>query len=260
MRTLRDLKRSRDESSGSSYVRRRDATLARWVERGSGIPRHQLVDWRWDTVYVYPYVQDAPGIANSLSCTSDAEGIQCINLISQGTGPATRIGDRIRLQRIRVRGFFWPGGSVNAFPSYVKCALVYEGPTNGGYPLASFIFAEQFNNVGPASNGICTSFQNPNLMEDYVVLKDELRILPPVEDTEATLVTVPATMNSELKVDWDVDVSAMDLDTVYTGTKNPMSIAFVQTGALYLIMYGNQTNANMPWCFAGDTRVYYTDV
>jgi hypothetical protein len=215
----------------------------------------KTLDTQFISVYANPFVVDQlqPGQLNI-----DTLGtIQNLATIQQGPNIAQRIGNKIGLKSLRLRFDIGPIGRNVPQESSARMMVVYDRNPNGSYPLISQMLAASRQD-GTTNAGTMWSSVNCNLLDRFVVLMDEFLILPAFHGAgiNSTQVIGPTTQDG-FRIDKYIKLKG--LETVFNNTSNPLTIANVQIGALYLVSWGNVAAAASAWSWVGETRLRFQD-
>ena len=165
--------------------------------------------------------------------------VTCLNLCNEGTGVSQRVGRKICMKSVQVRGIVDPvDGATNACNARIM--LVWDKQVNGVIATIAEILSAATSN----------SFMNLDNRERFVVIMDKQVSVGAFNNTTgyAQSPTVH-TINKYKKL-------PMGSFTIYDGTG--AGIADINTGALYLVTIGNQV-AGEGARFVGACRVRYTD-
>ena len=147
-------------------------------------------------------------------------------------------------------------GTANVGVSYARFMVLYDRNANGGYIASNVILSDSTQN-NTITNGDWNSSLNPNFFDRFVVLMDEMLILPPwVSPAGATYTTGPTeTQTFEI----DRFIKLKNLETIYNNTSNPMTIGNITTGALEVLCFGDTAEANSAWALEGKARLRFRD-
>lgn len=202
-----------------------------------------------------PYIADVVDPQQIPISTSGI--IQNIATIQQGAGISQRIGNKISLKSLRIRFDIAPTLQSVEVNSSARLMVIYDRNPNGAYPLITNMLANNKQD-GTTGNGIMWSSVNCNLMDRFVVLMDEFVVLPPITNggVNGNFLTGP-TSEKSFKIDRYIKLKG--LETVFSGTASPLTIANVQVGALYLVSWGNVALATAPYTWVGTTRLRFRD-
>lgn len=191
-----------------------------------------------------------------LASTGTNGGILPTNLIQTGTGSWNRIGRKVCLKSLRLQGTASCTHVLNAASdldgNVLRMIVVWDKqPSGGAEPLFSDIFG-QTSQAGVEN----TSWYSPpkyDTMMRFTVLK-EFSIN---SNAEATPSATNYTMN-EFHVDEYVRLP--NLESNYSGQSSPMTIADINSGALYVIARAKTASAtNTQWVVELNARIRYTD-
>jgi len=168
-----------------------------------------------------------------IATTTTNGSLFTLNLISPGTGSFNRIGKRIHMKSLRLKGHFVFSFAPTATTSdqlgnFVRMVVVYDKQVNGVLPIWSDIFGITAQD-GTESSTVESPLRYDN-MDRFVVMSDELFACNP------KLVASGGTTNqSEYVVAFDKFLNLKNLETTYSGQTSPCTIADVATGALYVL-------------------------
>lgn len=170
-------------------------------------------------------------------------GYSCVNLCSQGPAVSQRIGNKIVIKNIRVRGRFQLYNTqVAADMCFVRALLVYDKQTNGAAPAITEILAD-VDTTGSYSTIFNSGVKIAN-RKRFVVLRDQVYRLA-VGDIE----------NNE--VDWFVK---KNMEVTFNNTHSPPVVGDCTTGAIYLVMYyGPTVTTDSPVLSDFTVRIRYDD-
>jgi hypothetical protein len=167
------------------------------------------------------------------SAMTPAGNFFILDNVSQGTTPSSRAGALLRILQINVDLNFWIGGVSTL--TYMRAIVVYDKQANGSVFAATDIFQ-----AAPSTNDYTQAQYNAGNANRFMILLDKQQIL----DTIQTNV---------LRVD---KVIKTQLDVKYN-TGNAGTVADIDTGSVYLVLFCNQTiNQSVA---TGSIRVIYSD-
>lgn len=188
--------------------------------------------------------------------TNTNASIVCLNLIQAGNGSWNRVGRKTHLKSVRLQGYLsslytrtngdWVGNSV-------RMALVWDQqPSSNAIPAFDQIFGVT-SQTGVETSGIFDPPKYDN-MDRFRVLKDWREDFIP-----RFSVTADGDTATEYRA-VDCYLSLKDLESVYSGQSNPMTIADISTGALYFIARAQTNSASSSQItVALNSRVRYAD-
>jgi hypothetical protein len=182
--------------------------------------------------------------------------IQCINLIQQGASVSQRIANKIGLKSLRLRFDLAPTGHSVPINSSARFMVVYDRNPNAGYPAINTMI-QATRQDGTFSGGTMWDSINPNLIDRFVVLMDEFKVVPAIDNgINGTQLIGPTSLEC-FKIDKYIKLKG--LETVFQANSNPAVIGNVQIGALYLVSWGNTAGAAAPYSWVGGTRLRFHD-
>ena len=153
-----------------------------------------------------------------------------INGIVQGAGNNQRIGNKVSLKALRMKGQII--NLATAVQTYARLLVVYDKQPNGALPTYATVMQTR-DNAGAASN---TAFSDPNFdnKERFTILRDTTFVLPSVTNTVGVLTNVgfdQGTKNDINIFNVDMYIKLKGLHTAYTGAT--AGIADISTGSLF---------------------------
>lgn len=187
---------------------------------------------------------------------------QNIAAIQQGTSISQRVGNKILLKSVRIRLALVEtsqAGSANNTSQPYRVMLVYDRQPTGIYRPVNNILSG-IRQDGLQQNGTYSSNIDPNSLDRYVVLMDELKMTPTYNIAGITNVAVKqngATDHREYVVDRYINLK--NLETVFNTSTSPMVIANMQTGSLLLIVLGTTASGSEPYALQGTVRLRFYD-
>lgn len=165
--------------------------------------------------------------------------VTALNLCNEGTGVSQRVGRKICMKSVQVRGILKPiDGSTSS--CHARVMLVWDKQVNGVIATISEILSAATSN----------SFMNLDNRERFVVIMDKHFAMGSVDATSG--VSGSPTVTSINKYKKLPEGSY----TIYDGTG--AGIADINTGAFYLVTIGD-TAAGDGALFTAACRVRYTD-
>lgn len=196
-----------------------------------------------------------PDLLNPVAIPIYASGVvQAVNLAQQGTELSQRVGNKICMKSLRLRFQIITYQAI-ATPNYLRFMVLYDRQPNGNYPSPTDLLST-FKQDGTNEAGLYDSNINPNFMERFTNLYDVLQELPPIE-TSSDDPTQVAGATDQKTFCIDKYIKLKSLQTVFSGTDDPQTISDVQTGALLILVMGDQ--ADNAWCLSGNVRLRFHD-
>lgn len=191
-------------------------------------------------------------IVPSLMGTSD--GIYVLNLVQMGAGSWNRVGRKIYNKSVRIKGQIqstWIQATTTPMNAiYVRLVLVWDAQPGGTMPQKADIFGST-NQSGVEASSIYDHIRYDN-MDRFRILREISYIFE--------LTSMASTNGNIIQQAWDVDmfVQLNNLETVYSGQSQPMTIGDVSSGALYLVLL-NDLESSMTMVNSTIARFRYTD-
>lgn len=192
--------------------------------------------------------------------------IVLLNGIQQGAAYYNRIGARIELKNIHIRGFVRntandqdPGYTSDG--GYARVVVVYDRSPNGVIPQISDILQTR-NELGATST---TEFSEINLdnRDRFIILRDNEFALPDVtvqplgDDSGYTQQDYP--YNNGHEIMYNEFIKLKGLVTHFKSTSNPATIGDITVGALYIFAISKDSNQDSKWVMDTSTRLRFMD-
>lgn len=191
-----------------------------------------------------------------LSTTNTNGSCAVLNLIQTGTGSWNRIGRKVTLKSVRIKGFaegFIFQTATNDFNgNMMRVVLVWDKqPSGAAIPAYDDIFSE--TNQSGVESTVVWSQTAYDTLDRFRVIKD-MTIPFEMENT------VSATNATRIVVPIDEYIKLPDLESNYSGQSTPMTIADINSGALYLYARSLfNVAADSTTALYVNCRVRYTD-
>lgn len=199
--------------------------------------------------------------ASVILTTNTNAGITVLNLIQQGTGSWNRVGRKVQLKSIRIKAVatfeYVPAAVTGIIDSAtVRMILVWDKqPSGAAIPTFDTIFGHT-DQTGTEATTFLDSIKYDN-MDRFKILRDVVIPAQPQLWNNSALST--NTTRSDYKIDEYVQLR--DREVVYSGQSNPMTIADISTGALYLIFRADTSAVGAFWSIQNAwARLRYTDI
>jgi len=178
-----------------------------------------------------------------------------LNGIVQGAAQFNRIGNKIAMKSLRVRGQII--NLLTNVQTYARIVIVYDKQCNGSIPTSSVVL--QTRDSAGASANTAFSELNMDFMERFTILRDYSVMLPSVTNTAGVLTNIgfdPGQNSSGGSIfEVDLFIKLKGLITLYKGAT--AGIADIATGGLYMYCISHQ-NSNT-WAFRNTERLRYYD-
>lgn len=166
--------------------------------------------------------------------------VTVLNALANGTSAITRIGDKVTMTAVQLRGFIGPVDETTA-DSLCRIMLVYDKSSNGGaLPAITDILKSSTSN----------SFNNLDNRRRFTVLRDVKVAIGKSINTATQAVSNSPNI-------YPVDIYAkVNLPVIYGGAG--AAIGDIQEGSLLLVTVGSQ-NPLAGGMFRGTARIRFTD-
>lgn len=180
-----------------------------------------------------------------------------IQMPLQGAAPYQRVGQRIMLKSLRLRGFI--ENLQTGISDVGRVIVIYDRQTNGASPIWSDLILATVANGTTSSDAL--DGINMNNRERFKVLCDEQIYLPAVTNVGGVgSLTNAGTMfdnNSGAKHNFDRFIPLKDLETHFKATAG--GVGDVATGGLFAFFVCEET-ADNTWAWRGGFRLRYDDI
>lgn len=174
--------------------------------------------------------------ASLLATTNTNASSFTLNLIQQGTGFFNRVGRKISMKSIRLkyhlvcRHFQTTQDVVS---SVCRAVVIYDQQPSGTLPTYDTIFA-QTDQAGTDTGTILDNVRFDNTSR-FKVLSDKVFV-----SNAMTMVGTTDADYQDINHFCDEYVKLKGLETVFSGTSSPATIADISTGALYVYFRATQ--------------------
>lgn len=177
-----------------------------------------------------------------------------VNGIVQGAGNNQRIGNKVSLKALRMKGQII--NLATALQTYGRLLVIYDKQPNGALPTYAAVMQTR-DSAGAATS---TAFSDPNFdnKERFTILRDTTIVFPSVTNTLGVLTNVGFDQQSKSDINiFNVDmyIKLKGLHTAYTGAT--AGIADISTGSLLFAVMIHQGAAT--WTFRNVERLTYYD-
>jgi len=210
----------------------------------------KTVDGDFPQNYTRAYVSDT----QTGFTFNDVPCIQNIARVQQGAGIPNRIGNKIALKSLRIRGAIeLTGNGGTPPPQNARFMVVYDRQVNNAYPAVNNILSN-VTTGNTITAGDYLSSINPAFYDRYIVLCDKLFILG--SNALGSTDQGPTEMKQYVL---DEFIKLKGLEVQYSTSTGGAPIADVTTGALYMIGFGDQSNGGEPYYMNMRTRLRFYD-
>jgi len=188
--------------------------------------------------------------------TITANNFVLMNAVQAGDDFYKRDGAKITLKNLHVRGYIRPrsthpggaGSTYTSAPGCLRMLIVYDRQPTGALPTTpDLLRAHEQNGTAVTS---FTSEINLNERSRFTILRDRMWPVQPftfnVDDKIFVDFTQPG-YNGGDTLGWQINefIKLKDLQTVFKGTDNPLTIQHISTGAIYLLLLKSGSDVHM---------------
>lgn len=172
--------------------------------------------------------------------------VQGCNLMLRGTDSGTRIGRKIKLRSVEIRGFLFAdpvvsAASVTSIAQQCRLLIVYDRQANGVAPT-----------VAQVITGIQGPYTEANLGR-FLVIQDKTWCFGPAAAVSPNpTFGIPPTQANVF------ERHQLNLPTHYNAG-NAGTVADIDKGSLYMLWIGSVAGGDTDASFAGTIRTQYTD-
>lgn len=202
------------------------------------------------------------GEGSSIICADYAttnSAISLLNPVQEGTGQYQRVGRHIKLKSIKFRFRLSPRGIVNGGGDVIRIAVVYDRQSSAALVLPNYNTMFQNRAPGGGTSSNVYSQINSDNTDRFILLKDTTWQTPPVFASSAWNAVTPCKLGGSDGNMMEMYLNLEGLDTHYRGTANPLTIEYITTGALYLVVQGIYDQSVAAWELHATRRLRYTD-
>lgn len=202
-------------------------------------------------------VDTAIAFAQIPSTVIDNSGMVVLNLIQQGAGSWNRVGRKVNLRSLRIRGDILhtqttTSGITNG--QVVRCVIVWDKqPSSGTIPQWQDIFGFTAQD-GTEGTSMHASIRYDN-MDRFSILRDvTYDPQPGAKSGNPDIVTYYNTIDEYIRLG--------DRECVFSGQSTPMTIADISSGAIYFCVRAKTNNVNgiQSAITSMTARLRYTDL
>lgn len=179
--------------------------------------------------------------------------ITLLNGVQAGTGFFNRVGARIEMRNIHLRGMIT--NAATAVQDAGRLLVVYDRQPTGSLPAYNVIFQTRDQAGATTSQGF--SEINLDNRDRFTILRDERFYLPACTNTAGVLTNGPQYPGDDQEMDFNLFIKLRGLGTHFKSTSNPTTIADIATGALYLVTVSFQQDSK--WKAQLSIRLRYDD-
>ena len=177
--------------------------------------------------------------------------IALLNGIQTGASFYNRIGSRVEMINLHIRGFIYY--ALTSVQDQVRMIVFYDRQPNGATPTASDVL--QSRNQSGATINAGSSEINLDQRDRFVIIRDILRYIPSVTVTVGVLTNGPQIGGQDFQVNEFVKLKG--LSTHYKSSSAPTTVGDIATGALFVMFISDTQDSTTG--FNGNFRLRYAD-
>lgn len=189
----------------------------------------------------------------TLLCNTTA-AFAAVNLIRIGSTFCNRIGRKIQMKSLEIRGQMIPIRTVAA-TDYVRVMVIYDRQTNGALPAIADILQDTDQAAANTTNS--SSGMNLNNRDRFIMLRDWKLCLPGFTDTAGQISTLgpvdPVSPTFNIKA----YIKLKGLVTQFKSDSAPAVIGDIASGGLYIVTFGANASASEGWSLELATRLRF---
>jgi len=178
--------------------------------------------------------------------------VSLLNGVQTGTGFFNRIGSRIEMRSLKIRGFIYYASTT--IQDQCRMIIVYDRQPTQTLPAPTVILQTR-DQIGNATNPGSSEINLDN-RDRFQILRDYQVHIPSCTVAAGVLTNGPSYSDQKMQV--DIYLKLKSLTTHFNSTSNPATIANIATGALYAMFISDTQDATVG--FNGQFRLRYSDV
>lgn len=184
---------------------------------------------------------DVPDTVYVLSAqTATNANVKLINPVQEGAGFFNRIGRRINMRSLHMKGTIRPiyPYLTQTQDDFVRIAIVYDRQPSAAASTPSYdtIFKD-YPQTGTAVSSVLSGINLDN-RERFIILRDFSTFLPRVDSGSALVGPSTVQVQDNEKNLIDEFIKLKGLETHFNGTTNPLEVTSISTGSLLIVTQG----------------------
>lgn len=203
---------------------------------------------------------DVAGTAISIST---AIGLQLLNGVAEGVGVFQRIGRKMQMKSVHIRGVITPTGTNAAAVAITMARVIvfYDRQTNGAAPVLGDLL--QGIDYQAATFSTVFSGINMNNRDRFVVLMDDQILLPPCGINGASAASTvlngvdPNSEQTQGSININRYIKLKGADVIFSGTSG--TVAGIASGSLYIATISNDPGGTPAYQLNVGARLRYYD-
>lgn len=195
---------------------------------------------------------DLPDATYGFIAPAGGTQIILLNGVQTGVGFFNRVGSRIEMRSLRVRGFIYY--AVTSVQDTVRMIIVYDRQPTGALPTVANLL--QARDQAGASTNAGSNEINLDNRDRFTILRDYQVTTPSCTVAAGVCTNGPAWSDGNC-AQVDLYIKLKGLVTHYNSTANPCTITNIATGALYCYFVGDTQSNTIG--FNGNFRLRFDD-
>lgn len=205
----------------------------------------------------------AIGVGPVINTTNTNGNCFVLNLVRQGAGSWERIGRKIQLTSLRLKGSFLndytsQASTGNIPANYIRMVVVWDRqPSGGAIPTWDSVFSQTAQD-GTESSNVMAQLAYDN-MDRFQILRDVCVGFSP----EATNTSGGSANLVQSVATFDEFINLKGKEVVFLGQSQPMTISDISTGGLYVYFRAKENIAATSLVYVNTpswARLRYTDL
>lgn len=197
---------------------------------------------------------DIPAASYTFRTPAGGSNIILLNGIQTGTGFFNRIGARIEMKSLKMRGTVTQGAT--SVQMMARVIIVYDRQPTGALPVITDILQSRDQTGAATTTG--GSEINLDNRDRFTIIKDHQVFIPSATYAAGVQTNGPSYPGGEQQeMDINCFIKLKGLGVHYRSTANPTTIADIATGALYAVFVCTGTDSS--WGAGLSFRLRYND-
>jgi len=183
-------------------------------------------------------------------------GIFLLNGIQTGSGFFNRVGARVEMKNLHMRGSI--RNTATSVSGFGRIMIVYDRQPVGALPNIVDIIQSR-DQLGAATISGSSEINLDN-RDRFIILRDYETYFPPVTNTAGVLTNGPNFPGEDNRLDVNVFLKLKGLGVHFkSSTVGGVTITDIATGALYACFVCDAAALDNTWKFTGSFRLRYDD-
>lgn len=176
---------------------------------------------------------DIANVAQAFRSPAIGTGIVLLNGVQAGTGFFNRVGARIEMKNLHLRGTVENQTTSTTGADLLRILIIYDRQPTGALPVIADILQTRTQTGAATTSG--SSEINLDNRDRFTILRDMQFYGAPVTNTAGVLTNGPQYPGETARYDINEFIKLRGLACHFKSTSNPATIADIATGALYSV-------------------------